>query len=103
MHFHLPKPLHGWRALVGEVGIIVIGVLIALGAEQAVEAWHWHNQAKDARNALHSEVGDDNLPQAYARLALAPCIDRKLTDLQSALDSHVDRAQFMTLARSYKP
>ena len=23
MHVHLPKPLHGWRALVGEVGIIV--------------------------------------------------------------------------------
>ena len=28
MHFHLPKPLHGWRAFAGEVGIIVIGVLI---------------------------------------------------------------------------
>ena len=32
MHIHLPKPLHGWRAFVGEVGIIVLGVLIALGA-----------------------------------------------------------------------
>jgi hypothetical protein len=30
MHFHLPKPLHGWREFAGEVGIIVIGVLIAL-------------------------------------------------------------------------
>ena len=30
MHFHFPKPLHGWREFVGEVGIIVIGVLIAL-------------------------------------------------------------------------
>jgi hypothetical protein len=28
MHFHLPKPLHGWRAFAGEVGIIVVGVLI---------------------------------------------------------------------------
>ena len=37
MHFHLPKPLHGWREFAGEVGIIVIGVLIALGAEQVVE------------------------------------------------------------------
>ena len=25
MHVHLPKPLHGWRAFVGEVGIIVHG------------------------------------------------------------------------------
>ena len=39
MHIHhLPKPLHGWRAFLGEVGIIVLGVLIALGAESAVEA-----------------------------------------------------------------
>ena len=30
MHFHLPKPLHGWREFAGEVAIIVIGVLIAL-------------------------------------------------------------------------
>ena len=40
MHFHLPKPLHGWREFAGEVGIIVIGVLIALGAEQVVETLH---------------------------------------------------------------
>ena len=33
-HFQLPKPLHGWRALFGEVGVIVLGVLIALGAQQ---------------------------------------------------------------------
>ena len=37
MHIHLPKPLHGWRALIGEVGIIVVGVLIALGAEQLLK------------------------------------------------------------------
>jgi len=38
MHVHLPKPLHGWRAFAGEVGIIVVGVLIALSAEQFVGA-----------------------------------------------------------------
>lgn len=27
MDFHLPKPLHGWREFVGEVAIIVLGVL----------------------------------------------------------------------------
>ena len=38
MHFHLPKPLHGWREFAGEVGIIVVGVLIALAAEQVVKS-----------------------------------------------------------------
>ena len=32
MHFQVPKPLHGWREFAGEVGIIVVGVLIALAA-----------------------------------------------------------------------
>ena len=32
MRFHLPKPLHGWRQLAGEIGIIVVGVLIALAS-----------------------------------------------------------------------
>jgi hypothetical protein len=34
MHIHLPKPLHGWREFVGEVGIIAIGMPIAPGAAQ---------------------------------------------------------------------
>ena len=38
MHFHLPKPLHGWREFAGEVGVIVLGVLIALGALALVVA-----------------------------------------------------------------
>ena len=40
MHIHLPKPLHGWRAFVGEVSIIVLGVLIALSeSEPEGQAW----------------------------------------------------------------
>ena len=31
MRVSMPKPLHGWREFAGEVGIIVLGVLIALG------------------------------------------------------------------------
>jgi hypothetical protein len=27
MRFRFPRPLHGWRALAGEIGVIVIGVL----------------------------------------------------------------------------
>jgi hypothetical protein len=56
MHFHLPKPLHGWREFVGEVGIIVIGVLIALGAEQIIENLHWRYQVEAGRTALREDV-----------------------------------------------
>ena len=52
MHFHLPKPLHGWREFAGEVGIIVLGVLIALGFEQVVEDVHWRGEVREAKAAL---------------------------------------------------
>ena len=59
MHFHLPKPLHGWRAFAGEVGIIVIGVLIALGAEQVVENWSWRHKVAVVRESLMGELAND--------------------------------------------
>jgi len=58
MHVNLPKPLHGWRAFVGEVGIIVLGVLIALGAEQAVQSLHARTTIKEDTDALRREVAD---------------------------------------------
>ena len=84
MHFHLPKPLHGWRALVGEVGIIVLGVLIALAAEQAVEWVHWRNQVADARQALDREVAK-NLGAIAKRQQEGPCIDRRLAEIRALL------------------
>ena len=34
MHLHMPKPLHGGREFIHEITIAVLGVLIALGANQ---------------------------------------------------------------------
>ena len=59
MHFHLPKPLHGWREFAGEVGIIVLGVLIALAADAAVEDWQWRHKADVVRKSLMGELGND--------------------------------------------
>lgn len=58
MHFHLPKPLHGWRAFVGEVGIIVLGVLIALGGGQLVETAHERSEVEQLRQSLRAELAD---------------------------------------------
>jgi hypothetical protein len=52
MDIHKPKPVHGWRELLKEIGIIVIGVVIALGAEQAVESLHWMYQVDAGEAAL---------------------------------------------------
>src|SRR5947208_15175051 len=84
MHFHLPKPLHGWRAFTGEVGIIVIGVLIALGAEQVVEELSWRARVHDATDTLRSEIANHYSAATEIVLA-APCIQRQLQLLSSGL------------------
>lgn len=85
MHFHLPKPMHGWREFVGEVGIIVVGVLIALGAEQVVEAWRWKHEVSEFREALDSELGYDLGAMQY-RLMQGPCVRQRLGELEQWLD-----------------
>lgn len=59
MHIHLPKPLHGWREFLGEVGIIFIGVMLAIGAEQTIEALHHRSQVHDAIDKLHAESAEN--------------------------------------------
>jgi hypothetical protein len=84
MHFHLPKPLHGWREFVGEVGIIVIGVLIALGAEQMVEAVHWRHEADRAQDSVQNEIADHAFSASEIVIAY-PCIDQQLLTLEQKL------------------
>jgi hypothetical protein len=84
MHFHLPKPLHGWREFAGEVGIIVLGVLIALAAEQLVVFVHDRRVADQAEADIRAELsGNDGY--AADRVAIGSCIRASLTDLQKRL------------------
>src|SRR5439155_25375352 len=87
MHFHLPKPLHGWRAFAGEVGIIVIGVLIALGAEQVVETVHGNSQVGEFRGAVDDEMAYD-LGSYKQRLMLTPCVRARLAELDRVIASY---------------
>ena len=56
MHFPLLKPIHGWRAFAGEVGIIVVGVLIALTAGEIVQTLNWRAQVSEARVAMDAQL-----------------------------------------------
>jgi hypothetical protein len=89
MHIHVPKPLHGWRALAGEVGIIVIAVLIALAAEQAVEALHWRSQAHQFRQAVDREAALNLGSFAFNQMQ-GNCTWRRLNQLQQVLERSRD-------------
>lgn len=84
MHFHLPKPLHGWREFFGEVGIIVLGVLIALAAEQAISALRDASESRRGKENVVYEVEQD-LDIFRRRAAIQPCIDRRLDEIEQLM------------------
>jgi hypothetical protein len=86
MRVYLPKPLHGWREFAGEVGIIVLGVLIALGFGQIVEGWQWQEELRSTRKALSNElvVAAD---QGAERIAVEDCLRDRIGELASRLNS----------------
>jgi hypothetical protein len=103
MHIHKPKPLHGVRELVTEIGIIVVGILIAIAAEQAVESWSWRHKVSESEQAMQAELVLDDGRQAYTRVAISPCLDRQLDEIVQAVATHQDRTKVTRLARAYSP
>jgi len=87
MHFHLPKPMHGWREFTGEVSVIVLGVAIALGAEQVVETLHWRHAGQQAIEGMTTDAVDQR-GALLARYEQQPCIDRRLADLGTLFARH---------------
>jgi hypothetical protein len=77
MHFHLPKPLHGWREFVGEVGIILIGVFLALVGESLFEQWTWHQKVQAATHAMNQEIEAAMVDTLLAD-RMAKCSDAQL-------------------------
>lgn len=80
MHVHKPKPAHGLREFLSEIAIIVIGVLIAIGIEQAVEAWHWAHQVESARAALKREMSETD-KFFVMRVATEQCREARVNEL----------------------
>lgn len=74
------SPSMGWRAFWSEILIVVLGVVIALAANAAVENWNWRNKVKDAETRLRSDIAWAFLwgTELYAS---QPCIDAQLAAL----------------------
>jgi hypothetical protein len=86
MHVRLLKPLHGWRAFVGEVGIIVLGVLIALGFGQLVNEWQWRQEVGTTRQTLANELVA-NANQGAMRIAVEDCLRDRIGELAAKLNA----------------
>lgn len=102
MHFHLPKPLHGWREFAGEVAVIVLGVVIALTAEQVMERFGWAEKTRSSQEAMSKELLSDDGPEVYQRAALHDCLQSSLDNIRAAVEANRPRAEIVQLTAEYQ-
>ena len=84
MQFRFPTPIHGWRAFSGEVGIIVVGVLLALGGQQIVDSIQSQREVAEFRAAVDDELGYGVWAVRY-RLEQSQCLRKRLDQLDAWL------------------
>ena len=78
------KPIHGWRTFWGEVGIIVVGVLIALAAQQFVDDRSWRGQVAESRASLDKQLVESKYA-SVERISLHDCNEKKLDFLDEVI------------------
>ncbi|MDX2209664.1 MAG: hypothetical protein SFV20_04815 [Sphingopyxis sp.] len=74
-----------WPRVLGEIAIIVVGVVIAITLEQLVQEIHWSSEVSNARRALYAETAEANAIFRY-RLAAQDCVARRLDALEAATE-----------------
>jgi len=80
------KPPNGWHSVAWELLIVTLGVLIALGAQQMIEAINWRRDVAGFRNSVRGEI-EINLYSYPYRAKQKDCIAARLDELQRWLDS----------------
>lgn len=86
MALRIPRPRDGWRIFIGEVGVIVLGVLIALGAQEAVSEYNMRKDVQAFEETIRKEIGN-NLYSYQFRAAQFECIDRNVSEMLRWLEN----------------
>ena len=76
------RPETGWRAFSTELIVVVLGVLIALGAEQTIGWLRRQGEVSSLRSALHEELSD-NLASYNYRFSEQACVANRLAELKA--------------------
>ena len=95
-------PHKGWRAFAGEVGVIVLGVLVALGIGEIAEAVRWHNRVQAARASFNAEFAR-NARYFNERGALQPCLERRLDELGDLIRTAQETGRLPAVGRIGRP
>jgi len=93
---------HDWRNDGRELAIVVIGVLIALLAQEVVQGWEWQQKIRAAEDAMKHELLWDDGPQIYQRAMMHPCLSQRLDAIRAAVEDHAPRDRIIALVDSYQ-
>lgn len=80
------KPPHGWNAVAWELGIVTLGVLIALFVQQLAEAANWRSKVKDGQERLKAELLINGAYMAE-QVMVAPCVEAQVQRLAKRLEA----------------
>ena len=74
---HKPKAAHRLGEFLAEISVVVVGILIALAADQVAEQLHWNARVHEVHAQLLDETAA-NAGSALEWLSISPCLDRQL-------------------------
>lgn len=87
MKVHKPKLFSDWRDFGREYFIVVLGVLTALLAQQAVEALAWRQKVQSATVDMTNELSGGDGVQGYVRMAIHDCVETHLNAVRQAVEA----------------
>jgi hypothetical protein len=96
-----PNPWGDWRENVREFTIVVLGVFVALVAQQLADDWQWRQKTRSAIAAMRHELLWDDGPQVYQRAISHPCALARLDAIRAAAETGKSRAEIWGLIDSY--
>lgn len=76
--------VRSFRAFVFEVTVVVIGVMIALGANELVSKWSWDRRVAKAESLLAVEA-DENRVLLVEQVMTVPCVVAQIDRIDNAL------------------
>jgi hypothetical protein len=85
VEIHKPKPVHNWREFLSEIGVVVLGICIALSGERVLEWLQWRGQIREAREVISEEM-TYNLVGAIGHIRALGCVEQRLDTLSRILD-----------------
>lgn len=96
------KPPTGWADFITEIVIVVLGVFLALGAQETVNAWKERNELTEFQSAVDQEIAE-NLAAYEMRVKQSDCAKDRLDQLDAWQRAWRDGAGPAMLGRIRRP